>query len=242
MTPTANIRITFGKITLASKMKEAEKAAKLVGIMVEVAKPEDLSPMLLSFVGDEARKKGDPDKAAACYERLRTLFPLSAFADGAPAGLGEIAFEKGDMDKALEYFTVATGEDFQGSSKLLEATLGKAKTLLKLGKFDAAEKEYDAIARVKEWKTAWAEALYGLGQVKEARKDYAAAITFYQRVFIAHQKYKDWMARSYLQSARCFIQLNKRPEAKKTLEEMKKNDSLKPQPEYQTAMQLLGTL
>ncbi len=235
LTPTANIRIMFGKISLAAKMKESDKVEKLMGIMVEVAKAEDLSPLLLSVVGDNARKKGDPEKAAACYERLRTLFPSSEYADGAPVGLAEIAFEKGEFDKALVLFTEATGEKYQGSSKLLEATLGKAKTLLKLSKYEDAEKEYDGIARVKDWKSAHAEALYGLGQVKEARKDYAAAITYYQRVFIAHQKYKDWMARAYLQSARCFLLLNKRAEAIKTLEEMLKNQTLKLQPEFETA-------
>jgi tetratricopeptide (TPR) repeat protein len=235
MTPTANIRIMFGKISLAAKMKEVEKGDKLMGIMVEVAKAEDLSPLLLSIVGDNARKKGDPEKAATCYERLRALFPGSEYADGAPVGLAEIAFEKGEFDKALLLFTEATGEKYQGSSKLLDATMGKAKTLLKLAKYEEAEKEYDGIARVKEWKSAWPESLYGLGQVKEARKDYAAAITFYQRVFIAHQKNKAWMARSYLQSARCFMLLNKPAEAKRTLQEMLKNETMKLQPEFEAA-------
>jgi tetratricopeptide (TPR) repeat protein len=210
---------------------------KLFNIIIDVAKPEDLSPLLLSIVGDNARKKGESDKAAACYERLRAIFPTSEFADGAPVGLGEIYYEKGEFDKAIEFFNEATSDKYQGSSRILDATLGKAKTLVKLGKLTEAEAEYDAIARTKEWRTSWAEALFGLGQIKEAKKDWAGANAFYIRVFVAHQKYKDWMARAYLQSARCFVLLNKKEEAKKTLDEMLKRTDIKEQPEFKIAQQ-----
>ena len=243
MTPVANIRIMFARAFLAQKMREMEKAEKIYNIIIEVAKPEDLSPLLLSVVGDNARKKGALDKAQACYERLKEVFPDGEYSDGAPVGLGEIHFIKGEYDAALKAFEEATSEKYQGSSRLLDATLGKAKTLLKLGKLDAAEKEYDTIARLKEWRSAWAEALYGLGQVKEARKDYAGAIAFYQRVFIAHQREKDWVARAYLQSARCFLLLNKRAEAKTTLQEvLKRTDGVKDQPEFKEAQQELNKL
>ena len=76
-----------------------------------------------------------------------------------------------------------------------------------------------------------------LGQVREARKDWAGANAFYIRVFVGQQKYKDWMARSYLQSARCFLLLNKKEEAKRTLDEMIKRQDIKDQPEYKEAQQ-----
>ena len=237
LTPTANIRILFARAWLAKLARESEKMEKLFNIIIDVAKPEDLSPLLLSIVGDNARKKGESDKAAACYERVRAIFPTSEFADGAPVGLGEIYYEKGEFDKAIEFFNEATSDKYQGSSRILDATLGKAKTLVKLGKLTEAEAEYDAIARTKEWRTSWAEALFGLGQIKEAKKDWAGANAFYIRVFVAHQKYKDWMARAYLQSARCFVLLNKKEEAKKTLDEMLKRTDIKEQPEFKMAQQ-----
>jgi tetratricopeptide (TPR) repeat protein len=242
MTPTANIRIMYARGSLAGKMKQAEKMEKIFNIIIDVANPEDLSPLLLSIVGDNARKKGNLDKASSCYERLRTIFPKSEFADGAPVGLGEILFEKGEFEKALAMFEEATGEKYQGSGRLLDATLGKAKTLLKLGKYSDAEKEYDAIARTKEWRSAWAEALFGLGQVNEAKKSWAAANAFYIRVFVAHQKYKEWLAKAYLQSARCFVLLNKKPDAKRTLEEMLKRTDIKDQPAFKEAQAELAKL
>lgn len=237
LTPTANIRILFARAWLARLMREPEKSEKIFNIIIDVAKPEDLSPMMLSIVGENARKKGDLDKAAACFERLRTIFPNSEFADGAPVGLAEIHYEKKEYEKALEMFLEATSDKYQGSSSILQATLGKAKALVKVGKLADAEKEYDLIARTKEWRQSWPEALYGLGQVREAKKDWAGANAFYIRVFVAHQKYKDWMARAYLQSARCFLLLNKKDEAKRTLDEMIKRQDIKEQPEYKEAQQ-----
>jgi TolA-binding protein len=236
------VRILFARAWLAKLMREPEKSDKIFNIIIDVAKPEDLSPMLLSVVGDNARKKKDLDKAAACYERLRSLFPGSEFADGAPVGLGEIHYEKKEYDKALEMFLEATSDKYQGSSRILDATLGKAKTMLKLGKLADAEKEFDQIARTKEWKSAWPEALYMLGQVQEGKKNWAAANAFYIRVFVAHQKYKDWLARSYLQSARCFVLLDKKDEAKKTLQEMLKRTDIKDQPEFKEAQAELSKL
>ena len=191
--------------------------------------------MMLFIVGDNARKKKDNAKAQACYERLLNIFPNSEFADSAPVGLGEIAYEAGDYDKALKLFEEATSEKYQGSSRLLDATLGKAKTLVKLNKLDPAYQEYDQIARTKEWRVSWAESLFMMGQIEELRKEYAKAIAFYIRVYIAHQKYKDWMSKAYLQNARCLVLLGGEENKKKaiaTLEEFLRRQDVRDQPEY----------
>jgi tetratricopeptide (TPR) repeat protein len=242
ITPAGNSRILFARGYLASTMRLPASAEKIWGIMVEVAKPDELSPYLLSVVGDAARKKKDYEKASACYIRLKDVFMDSQFADGSLVGLGEICFEKGEYDKALDYFNEATSEKMQGSSRLLDAELGKGKTLVKLNKLDQATTQYETIARTKEWKVAHAEALFGLGQIQEVKKEYPAALSYYIRIYVAHQKYKDWMAKSYLQAARTLIVLNKKDEAKQTLQEMLKRQELKIQPEYQLAQQELSRL
>ncbi|MBL9115210.1 MAG: tetratricopeptide repeat protein [Verrucomicrobiaceae bacterium] len=245
LTPVANNRIMFARAWLARSMKETEKSDRIFNIIIEVARPEDLSPMMLYIVGDNARKKKDNDKAAACYQRLLTIFPNSEFADSAPVGLGEIAFEKGEFDKALELFTEATSEKYQGSSRLLDATLGKAKTMVKLNKLEDAKKEYNQIAVTKEWRVAWAEALYMLGQIEELKKEYANAITFYVRVYVAHQKYKDWMSKAYLQNARCLVLLGGEENKKKavaTLEEFLRRQDVRDQPEYKLGQEEIRKL
>ncbi len=245
MTPVANARIMFARAWLARTMKLPEKADRIFNILIEVARADDLSPMMLFIVGDNARKKGDNDKAAACYERLRTIFPDSEFSDSAPVGLGEIHYQKGEYDKALELFEEATSEKYQGSSRLLDATLGKAKSLVKVGKLDEAYAEYDQIARTKEWRVAISEALYMMGQIKEQRKDYPAAIAFYVRTYVGYQKQKDWLAKSYLQAARCLALLGgeeNRQKAIATLEEFLRRQDIRDQPEYKLGQDELRKL
>jgi len=241
MNGTAQMRILFAKTWLAKTMKIPDKAEKFFNIIIEVAKPDDLSPMLLATVGDSARKKGDLDKANACYIRLRDFFKDSEYADGAPVGLAEIAFEKGEFDKALELFKAAS--EFQGSSRILEATQGIAKTQFKLKKYEDAKALYEQVANTKEWRgEATANALRMLGEIEAANGKHEAAIAYYQRVFIAHQKWKNEMAKAYLLCAKSFITLGKREEAKKHLQEMVARKDLQDQPEMKEAQQLLATL
>lgn len=241
MNGTAQMRILFAKTWLAKTMKLPDKAEKFFNIIIEVAKPDDLSPMLLATVGDSARKKGDPDKAAACYIRLRDLFKDSEYADGAPVGLAEIEFEKGNFDKALELFKAAS--EFQGSSRILEATQGIAKCQVKLKKYDDAKKIYEQIANTKEWRgEATANALRMLGEIEALNGKHEAAIAYYQRVFIAHQKWKAEMAKAYLGCGKSFKALGKNEEAKKTLDEMINRKDLETQPEMKEAKALRATL
>ncbi len=242
MNGTAQMRILFAKAWLAKVMKLPDKAEKYLTIIVEVAKPDDLSPMLLNIVGDAARKKGDLEKATGCYIRLRDFFKDSEFSDGAPVGLAEIAFEKGDYDKALELFRDALN-NYPGSSHVLDATQGEAKTLVKLKKYDEAKKIFEQIANTKEWRGhATANALRMLGEIEALQGKHEAAIAYFQRVFIAHQRWKDEMAIAYLNCAKSFKALGKVDEARKTLQEMIDRKDLQDQPEMKEAQKLLPTL
>lgn len=256
MNGTAQMRILFAKAWLAKVMREPVKAEKLFAVIIEVAKPEDLSPMLLATVGDNARTKGDLDKAAGCYNRLNEFYKDTEYADGAAVGLAEIAYAKGEFDKALELFTSAI-EGYAASSRLLDATLGKAKTLFKLKKYDDAKKLYVQILNTKEWRgEAHATSLFMQGEIDFANQKWGEAIPFYQRVFIAHQKWKSVMAQSYVQCARAFIKFNRpaaptetpprqysdREAAKLLLIEMTKRQDLKDLPEMKQAEQELSKL
>lgn len=253
MNGTAQMRILFAKAWLAKTMREPEKAEKFFTIIIEVAKADDLSPMLLATVGDNARKKGDLDKALACYNRLNEFFKDTEYADGAAVGLAEIAFEKNEYEKSLELFRKAM-VDYAGSSRLLDATRGEARALYKLKKYDEAKKIYENILNTKEWRgEAHAEALFMQGEMLSDQNKPGEAITFYQRVVIAHQKWKPILAKAYIQGAKAFIKLNRplelpdRPNsdkeaAKLMLIEMTKRQDMQTLPELKEAQKLLSTL
>lgn len=235
---TAQMRILFAKAWLAKTMRETEKAQKLFTTIIEVASPNDLSPMLLATVGDNARTRGDLEKAAACYNRLNDLFKDTEYADGAAVGLAEIAFSKKEYDAALKLFRKAL-VDYAGSSRMLDATRGEAKALAKLKKYAEAKKIYEDILNTKEWRgEAHAEALLAQGEMLVEQGKDGEALSFFQRVVIAHQKWKPILARAYVLGAKAFLKLNRpqqlpertnsdREAAKLMLIEMTKRDDLK---------------
>ncbi len=239
---TAAARMLYARATLARIMKDIPKYENLVSIIPDAAKPEELSPLLLSTLGDMLVKKGEVDKATTYFNILREKYAASEFADKAPVGLGQIEFDKGDFTKALEYFNEAI-EKYAASSSILDATLGKAKTLFAMKRFDEAEALYKTIFSTQEWRgEAHAIALFMQGQIEEARKEQEKAISFYQRAFISQRRYKEWMAKSYLQAAKCSLEINKREDAQKLLREMLAREDIQDQPAFREAQQLLGTI
>jgi len=239
---TAAARILYGRAMIARLMRDVPKFDNLIGIIPDAAKAEELSPLLLATLADMLLKKGDSDKAGEYYNMLRSKYPNSEFADKAPVGLGNIEFQKKEYQKALELYNEAI-EKYAASSSILDATLGKAKALFQLRKYDEAEKLYKVIFSTREWRgEAHAESLFMMGQIAEARKDWAKAVSDYQRVYVSQAKYKAWMAKAYLQAAKASMELNKKDDAVKLLREMLLRKDITDQPAFIEAQQYLGKI
>ncbi len=242
---TAQARMLYGRALIARYMRDIPKYENLLSIIPDNAKPDELSATMLAMLGDMLRKKGQIEKAIEYYSRLRTAFPDSDVGDKAPVGLGEIEFDKKNYTEALKLFSEAI-DKYPGYSSLLDATRGKAKSLLELGrkdpsKLEEAEKIFTTIASTRDWKgEATAEALYYIGVIWDIRIDYSKAITFYQRVILAHQKYKTWLAKSYLNCAKAQLLINKKEDAIIVLRQMLARKDLQEQPEIQEAQQLIN--
>lgn len=237
---TAQARVLYARALLARMMRDVPKYESLLSVIPDAAKPEELSPLLLATVGDLMFVKGQHDEAAKYYGRLREAYSASEYGDKAPVGLARIEFAKKNYEGALELYNEAM-EKFQGSSSILEATLGKAECLIELGAFDDAEKIYKNVSVTREWKgEPTANALFHLGLIQERRKDWAKACTEYRRVILMHQKYKDWLAKSYLHNAQCYLSDGKKDDALLVLRQMLERTDLQEQPEFKEAQALLS--
>ncbi len=241
---TAQARVLYARALLARMMRELPKYESLLSVIPDAAKTDELSPLLLATIGDMMLAKGQLEKAAEYYGRLREAFSASDFGDKAPVGLGKIEFARKNYQGALDLFNEAI-EKFQGSSSLLDATLGKAESLLELGggdskKMEQAEKLYKTIAATREWKgEPTANSLYHLGLIEERRKEWGRAIAYYQRVILAHQKYKNWLAKAHLHCAQSQINDSKKDDAVIVLRQMLARTDLQEQPEFKEAQALL---
>lgn len=236
--PTAKARVLFAQAELKLLKKKTADREKILQEIATNFKPSELSPVLLATVGDFLLGKGDSERAFALYTELLNGYPSSDYLDFAYVGLGQIAFDQKDYDKALPLFTHAA--DVIAGSKVKDATVGKARTLLELSRFEEAKKLFELVASVREWRgDSTALAVYCLGDLEQRQGKYAEAIARYQRVFVLYQRYLPWVAKSYIGSAESFEKLGKRPEAIAHLKEMLRNEKLAKFPETEKARKML---
>ncbi len=235
---TARARLLYAKSELAKLKKKSLEADDLYDQIANNFKPEDLSPVLLAQIGDFLAARGKSDRAGVLYNLLKIDYPKSDYLDFAYVGLGEIAFSNKKYEQAFELFDDAV--DKYAGAKIKEATLGKAKTLMELGRYDESKKLFEQVAGMREWRgDATANAVYELGEVEARQSHWAEAIVHYQRVFVAYQRYLPWVAKAYLSSAESFEKLGRRKEAISSLHEMLRNEKLEKFPETEEAKKLL---
>ena len=244
-TPTARARILYTKAQLAQMRRQpAEYERNLLAIARDF-KPEVLSAPILGQLGDLLVSKNRLDDAIPFYQHLMDYYPKSDLVDFAYAGQGEIAFQKKEYDKALEYFQDGANK-IPANMKLKELTVGQAKTLLALGKsdkLDEAKKLFEQAASVREWRgETTAFSVYSLGEI-EAKKDrWAEANAYYTRVYVAYQKFLPWVAKAYLGSGQSLEKLGKKEDAIRTYQEMLRNQKLADFPETSQARERLAAL
>ena len=240
--PTARARTFFAKAELARLRRQVPEEEKNIAQIADNFKPDDLSPALLGRAGDSLLARKKYEAALPFYQRLMDDFPKSDNVDFAYNGMGEIAFAKKDFAKAFRYFNDAT-EKIAASQKLKDVTVGKAKTLLALGKLEESRKVFEQVAQVREWRgESTAFSVYSLGEIAAKQNHWAEANAYFQRVYVGYQKFLPWVAKAYLRSAESFEKLGKTQEAANTYRELLRNEKLATFSEAEEARQKLASM
>ncbi len=241
-TPTARARILYAKAQLAQMRHQTPESDRNLLNIAQEFKPEVLSAPILGQIGDLLLSRGRTDDAAPFYQHLMDYFGKSDYIDFAYAGLGEIAFQKKQYDKALGFFNDGTTK-IAANLKLKDLTVGQAKTLLALHRYDEAKKLFEQAASVREWRgETTAFSVYSLGEIEAQQGHWAEANAYFQRVFVAYQKFLPWVAKAYIASGESFEKLDKKPEAIKTYQEMLRNQKLSEFSEASQARERLAAL
>jgi len=254
--PTAQSRILYGQAELARLQRKPQVYAQILSDIAKQFKPEDLSSVVLGEVGDYLVQAGRETEAVPFYNQLMDAYDDSSVVDFAYNGLGQIAYDQKDYLRANKFYSKALDKGL-AASKLKQITLGEAQTLLALKRPADAKPLFEEVAGNRAWRgEATALSVYSLGEIqmdladlstdpKKTQDFYAAANAFFQRVFVAYQKYPAIQAKAYLKSGEVFEKLGMIPEAIRTYKEMTdpaKNPNLESFPEIADAKQRLGTL
>lgn len=241
-TPVIEARLRYYQAAWLRLVRKQTDADRIILGIGRDSPPEGLSAPLLAECGESLLKAGDTERATSYFEALLQRFPRSAYRDYAYVGLGDLALARGEPAVALKSYDDSI--DLAGAqNRLREATVGKARALFALERFDEATKLFESVAGTKEWRgEVTALSLHHLGLIAARRGDQPKAIAFFQRVFVSQGRYTDWVAKSYLESGRAFESLGKTTEAIATYREMLRNERLRERPELALATQRLAVL
>ncbi|MGC3988526.1 MAG: tetratricopeptide repeat protein [Chthoniobacteraceae bacterium] len=238
----AQARLHYARAELARLKKQPVQEDAEYQAIADQIKPEALSPLLLARTADYLLGKNKNDQAASDYKLLMELYPKASVLDYAYNGLGRIAYLQQRYQEAFGYYDDAINK-IGATEKLKDVSLGRARALLALGRKDEAHQQFEQVASTREWRgECTAEAVYSLGEIQFAQGKYAEANAFYQRVYVAYQRFPEWMAKAYARSAECFEKLGKKQEEINTYREMVKNDRLSAREETTAARKRLQEL
>lgn len=240
--PLAKARLRYAQGQLAGFTKREARQKELMASIYKEFPADQLSAMLLSECGQIALEQGQPDKAEAFFKELMESFPKSDLLEYAYCGMGETALAKNQPAEAIKWFDDAV-EKANAEAKLADVTFGKGRALLALGKLDDAKKIFEQVAATKEWRgEITAKSLMALGELEEKRGKPDGAVQYYQRVYVAYQRYPTVVIPAYLKAADAFVKLGKPGDAAKNLRDMLSKPRLAASPLADEARKKLESL
>jgi len=226
----------------ALKKSDPEAARQLLLEAAARAPVESTNPLLLADFAGAWKESGETGKAAAMYRDLLKWNPRAPQKPEALAGLGFADLEQGDEKAARQWFERFENEcpPSRSSGPVL---LAHAAMEEKRGRQAAARKLLESLLAC-EFSTGRekAEALFRIGQIHLADNEPGLAIPYFQRLYVMHGRWTDWVAKAYLQSGVAFEKLKDPDSARKTYQELLANKDLAECPESAAAKSRLAAL
>jgi len=223
-------RLQFTKGQFLTYMRKPELYYATLDTIASIAKPEDLSPTILTLVGQRLIDTKKYDEAKAYFTHLRDSFADSFYSEAGPIGIGEVELSLAEYPAAIAAFEEALAKPQGGMLK--EATFGKARALFGLKQYEEAKKLFEQIIGTKEWRgLEKAGALYYMGEIAYKAKDGTAAHGYFQRVYVSHSAYPEYAIKAYLRASDMLRALGQLEESKATLRELAQHPKFKNLPE-----------
>ncbi len=222
------------------KKSDPNQARDLLLAAIPLANVSTTNPLLLADFAQACQAAGKDRESERMWRDLLKWNPRAPQRDQAFAALGMIEAQRGNEQAALEYFDRFEKETF-GSVIFGKVMLAKAGLFAKRGNFAGARKACETLlASTYALGPEKAEALYRIGDLYMKEKKYALAIPYFQRIYIMHARWSDWVAKAYLSSGEAFEQLKDITAARKTYQEMVGIQELQSLPESHPGAAILA--
>jgi len=190
---------------------------------LEAAKLADVpntNPLLLADFAEASLQAGKEYEGESLWKDLVKWNPRAPQKDRALAALGMLELQRGNERAALDHFD-RFDREISDSMLVGHVMLARAGLHETRGNFDAARQSLESLLESR-YATGpeKAEALFRMGELamKEGRPD--RAVPYFQRIYVMHGRWTDWVARAYLRSGEAFEKLNDTRSARRTYQEL----------------------
>lgn len=216
---TLAMRALWAQAIALKKSDPAQSQANLVDAASRV-NVQTANPLLLADFADALLAAGKKAEAEQMFRDLVKWNPRAPQKDRALAALGAIELERGNEKAALAHFDRFERETV-GSRLFGQVTLDKAELLKQRGRNAEARETLEKLLAY-EYSSGLekARALYLIGDMYMTEGKPALALPYYQRIYVMHGRWRDWVARAYLRSGEAFEQLEDALSARRTYMEM----------------------
>ncbi|MFZ4597557.1 MAG: tetratricopeptide repeat protein [Terrimicrobiaceae bacterium] len=226
----------------ALRKSDPQKSQELMLEAATMADVQTTSPLLLADFADALQSAGKSPESIAMYRDLVKWNPRAAQKDRALAALGFAEVANGNEKAALDWFDRFERESL-GSAVVGKVLLAKADLLTKRGKPDEARAALESLLahRLSSGKEK-AEALYRIGESYMVAGKPELAIPYFQRIYVMHGRWGDWVAKAYFRSGQAFEKINDSSSARKSYQELTEKEDLAAFPETASAKSRLDAL
>ena len=228
----------------ASALKKPDPAAsrQLLGEAAALANVQTTNPLLLADFAESLLAAGREKEGEQMSLDLVKWNPRAPQKDRALANLGFLEMKRGHDREALDYFVRFENETL-GSPVFGRVLLAKAALLEKRGEKAKALVALEAVLANKySGGSEKAEALYRTGESHMSDGKPDLAVPYFQRIYVMHGRWGEWVAKAYLRSGEAFEKLNDPASARRTYQELAAKKDLDSFPESQLAKDRLQSL
>jgi tetratricopeptide (TPR) repeat protein len=210
----------------ALKAKDPARATRDLAEISQRLNVQSANPLLLADCADALLATGKEAEAQRLFRDLLKWNPRAPQKDRALIALGRTEMQRGNAKAALELFDRFERE-VVGSRLFGQVMLAKAELLENAGRIDEARAALERLLSSEHsLGQEKAKALYAIGEIYMEQAKPELAISYFQRLYIMHGRWRDWVAKAYYRSGEAFEQLNDQASARRTYQELAGREDL----------------